>query len=72
MVNKELLMIKIVVAGYTQKKVAEKLGMSKAWFNKKINNKKTYFNTKEIEQMCALLNIKSKNDLIKIFFSKEC
>ena len=66
MVNKELLMSKIVAAGYNQKTFSEKLGISKNNLNEKINNRRP-FDTDLVLEMCDILNIASNVEKVNIF-----
>lgn len=47
---------RIVEAGYSQRSLAQEIGMSKNTLNSKVNGK-TPFNTVEIELICSKLGI---------------
>lgn len=57
---------KIKAKGYTQERLARKLGMSPKTFGNKLN--KGIFGSDEIEKMIKILDIKNP---IEIFFNKE-
>lgn len=67
--NKNGLKGLIVMAGLSQRKLAELMGISKNTLNSKINGKHP-FNTDQIDAICDILHIES--DLLKaqIFLSK--
>lgn len=66
MVNVNLLRSKIILSGYTQKKLSQLLSMSEATFSNKINNK-TAFYVDEIDILCEVLKITSCQEKIDIF-----
>lgn len=68
MINKNRLRSAIVSAGYTQKRLASEIGMSKNTISAKINGK-GYFNTQEIDNICNILGINDCNEKTKIFLS---
>lgn len=68
MLNKYKLLEKIAEAGYTQRLLAKKMNISKNTLNAKINGK-GYFDTKQIDEMCDILQITSDNDKILIFLA---
>ncbi len=68
MVNKNMLLGKVVAAGYTQRSLAVKIGVFKNTLNNKINGK-TSFKTDEIEKICHSLNIISNIEKSEIFLS---
>lgn len=47
--------------GLTQDDVADSIGVSRAAFNYKINNKRRGFTVSEIMQLCTLLSIDNKD-----------
>lgn len=69
MLDKKRLMGAIVASGMTQKKLAEKIGMSKNTINAKINGKGN-FDTEEIDKICDVLNINNDKEKVLIFLSK--
>ena len=68
MLNKNRLVGAIAGAGFTQRKLAIKIGISKNTLNKKINGK-GYFDTDEIDRICNALNIQSDVDKVEIFLN---
>lgn len=42
--------------GFTQEKLARAIGINESTLNSKLSNK-TYFNAKEIDKICEVLNI---------------
>lgn len=56
----------IIEKGYSQRSLAEALGVSKTTINAKINEK-TNFNVKEVEELCTLLGLEQER-MIEIFF----
>lgn len=66
MLNKNMLLSKMVAAGYTQKKLAEAMKVSKNTINSKINGR-SYFDTRQIETICNLLGIVSNSEKSEIF-----
>lgn len=59
---------KIAEAGYSQRSLAEKLGISKNTLNAKVLGK-TPFNTLEIEKICKALGIHDPVEKASIFLS---
>ena len=59
---------KIAEAGYSQRSLAQELGISKNTLNAKINGK-TPFNTVEIERLCEKLGIYDGAEKAAIFLS---
>lgn len=57
---------KIMEAGYSQRSLAMKLGMSKNTLNSKVNGK-IPFNTNEIEKICVVLGIDDPLEKASIF-----
>lgn len=55
--------------GYTQEKMAQEIGLSKATMSLKLNNK-AYFYHPELQKICELLNITGA-DVYAIFFTPE-
>lgn len=68
MTNKNLLMGEIILAGYSQKSIARKIGISKNSFCSKINGK-SEFNADEIIKICDALNITDCAKKVQIFLS---
>lgn len=60
----------IVMAGLSQRKLAEKMGVSKNTLNMKINGKRP-FNTDQIDLICDILNIQSDDEKAQIFLSSS-
>lgn len=59
---------KIAEAGFSQRSLAEALGMSKNTLNAKVNGK-VPFNTVEIEQICKVLGIHDVTEMATIFLT---
>lgn len=66
--NSNMLKGRIVSAGYTQRSLAKKIGMSKNTLNAKVLGKSA-FNTDEILTICDLLSIDSDMEKAQIFLS---
>ena len=66
MINKNLLMGKIISVGLTQKAAAKKIGMSKNTLNSKINNR-IDMHSNEILDLCKLLGITKDEEKVQIF-----
>lgn len=69
MTNTQKLKGCITAAGYTQARVAEKLGISITALNNKINNK-SEFTASEIATLAEMLHL-SRDDVDEIFFKKQ-
>lgn len=54
--------------GFTQEKLAKAIGINESTLNSKLNNK-NHFNTREIDAICAVLNI-SNNEIGTYFYSR--
>ncbi|MDD7260258.1 MAG: helix-turn-helix transcriptional regulator [Candidatus Faecousia sp.] len=61
---------KIAEAGFSQRSLANALGMSKNTLNSKVNGK-TPFNTVEIQQICEKLGITDLSEKASIFLSQS-
>lgn len=59
----------IVLSGFTQQEIADKLGLSATAFNNKLRNK-TEFKSSEIQKLREILKIKSE-EVENIFFAKK-
>lgn len=66
MVNTNVFLGLMKIAGYSQKSLAKEIGMSENTMSLKVNNK-AVFNTDEIEAICCALNI-SDDAQKQIFF----
>ena len=66
--NKMKLIGKIAENGYTQKSLAEKLGMSENTLSSRINGKSS-FNVNEVIALCDILNISDNAEKANIFLS---
>ena len=66
--DKNRLLSYIVKKGYNQRTLAKALGVSKNTLNSKIN-RKSYFDTRMISDMCELLDITDDSEKIKIFLA---
>lgn len=69
MTDTKLLEKYIEASGFKKSYIAEALGLSRYGFSLKCNNKND-FRATEIEQLCKLLKIGSK-DRMAIFFAKQ-
>ena len=67
--NKNLFLQKLIAAGYTQKSLAQEIGMAKNTLCTKINDK-TKFSTDEVVLICDILGIKDNSEKAQIFLSK--
>ena len=56
----------IALAGLSQRKLAQKVGMSKNTINAKINGN-GYFDTEQIDRICSVLNIHDNTEKALIF-----
>lgn len=70
MVDTLKLKARIVGAGFTQRKLAEALGMNKNTLSAKVNGN-VQFNTEEVCKICSLLNIESAEDKCAIFLHES-
>ncbi len=70
MVDKVLLTVAMISQGYTQKRLAEEIGISKNSFNDKINGKRE-FDVGEAERICIALKIDDCKEKVKIFLPKS-
>lgn len=66
MLNKNLLKAAMAKAGYTQKSLAEHVGIGESTLSSRISGK-TYFNTEEIDNICLVLQIIKNNEKADIF-----
>ncbi len=57
---------KIAEAGFTQRSLANALGMGRNTLNLKINGR-IPFNTKEVEEICEKLGIRDSREKVAIF-----
>jgi hypothetical protein len=67
MTNKNLMKSKIALMGYTQKKLAEKIGMPVPTLTQKINNLLP-FRTAEIDKIQKELNL-TNDEVVEIFIT---
>jgi len=70
MVNKKLLLGKMVMNGHSQISLAKEIGVSKNTIGAKINGKRP-FNTDEISNICNVLGITDVTEKVNIFFFKK-
>lgn len=68
MVNVNKLKGKIVENGYTIPEIAEKVGLDKSTFYRKLNAEGETFTIREANDICKALKL-SKQDAMDIFFS---
>jgi len=66
MINKNMLLGKMALNGYSQVQLAHVIGMSRNTMNAKINGKRP-FNTDEVIEICKVLQITSDNEKLEIF-----
>lgn len=74
MVNTNVFLGLMKIAGYSQKSLAKEIGMSENTMSLKVNNK-AVFNTDEIEAICCALNISDDAQKSNIFLfspSQKC
>ena len=67
--NKQLLLGKMVAAGYTQTSTASAIGVAVNTLSNKINGK-VPFNVDEIYALCDLWGITDDGEKVKIFLTK--
>lgn len=67
MIDKNLLMGKIVSTGNTQTSVASQMGISKNTLNEKINGKKRFY-AEEVLRVCEIVGVDSAEEMAKIFY----
>lgn len=70
MINKKMLLSKMVAKGENQVSMAAKMEVSKNTFNAKINGK-GFFNTKEISRICDILEIVEGSEKVLIFLAES-
>ena len=68
MLNKNLLKAAIARAGYTQGKLAKEVGMSENTLSLKMSGT-SWFDTKQIDDICKVLNITENEEKAQIFLS---
>lgn len=68
MLNKNLLRAAIARAGYTQEKLADRIGISANTISSRISGKSS-FDTDEIDAICLALDINSNNEKANIFLA---
>ena len=68
MVNTKLLLSRMVLEGYSQRKLSEETGIGKNVLNKKINNNGV-FRCDEVDKICYVLNITDAKEKVDIFFA---
>lgn len=74
MVNTNVFLGLMKIAGYSQKSLAKEIGMSENTMSLKVNNK-AVFNTDEIEAICCALNISDdaqKSNIFLFSLSQKC
>lgn len=69
MLDKNRLMGAIVMAGMSQRKLAQEVGMSKNTINAKINGN-GYFDTEQIDRICSVLDIHDNTEKALIFLAE--
>ena len=68
MVNTKLLMARMILEGYTQRKLAKETGIGVNVLNKKINNNGV-FRCDEVDEICKALKITNASEKCDIFFA---
>lgn len=68
MVNEQLLENRIVASGLKKQFIAARLGISANYFSQKSHNA-VDFKTSEVDILCALLGIKTMEEMQEIFFA---
>ena len=68
MVNANLFRAKMVLAGYSQRKLAEAMDMAENTLGSKINGH-GYFNTEQVVKLCELLHITDDSEKCQIFLA---
>ncbi len=68
MINVKKLKGKIIEAGYTQKKLAEAVGLSENTLSYKIRGKRD-FTTGEIDRICKVIHITDNQQKAQIFLA---
>ena len=68
MVNTKLLQARMILKGYTQRKLAQETEIGVNVLNKKINNNGV-FRCDEVDKICKVLNITDAEEKVEIFFA---
>lgn len=68
MVNTKMLQARMVLEGYTQRKLAKETKIGVNVLNKKINNNGV-FRCDEVDKICKVLNITDMVEKCEIFFA---
>ena len=69
MIDKNLLLGRMVAAGENQGTLSKKLGISKSTFSRLVNNKGC-FDLEQAKRLCELLNITDNVEKVQIFLAK--
>ena len=69
MINKNLLLRRMKEAGYTQKRLAETIGISQTTMSLKVNGV-TPFNTREAREICGKLGIARGSEKAAVFLAE--
>ena len=69
MVNSAKLKARMLLEGYTQRKLAKATNMGVTPLNEKINNKGV-FRCDEVDKICEVLNITDAEEMREIFFAQ--
>ena len=70
LLNKNLLKAAIAKAGYTQERLAERIGISSNTMSSRMVGT-SHFNTEEIDKICATLKIDKNSDKADIFLASS-
>jgi len=68
LLNRNLFKSAIVRAGYTQRKLAEEIGISNNTFSHKMTGV-SCFDTEQIDKICEILNISDNTEKANIFLA---
>ena len=68
LVNTKLLLSRMVLEGYSQRKLAKETGIGVNVLNKKINNNGV-FRCDEVDKICTVLGITDAEEKVDIFFA---
>lgn len=70
MINRNRLYGKIVERGLTQGEVSKMIGISENTFSARMNGR-SFFDTKEVEELCVILGITSDVEKAQIFLHRS-
>ena len=70
MLNTSMLLDKIEKSGLKRSYIAQKLGITRAGFHKKLKGE-TEFTLKEVSVLCTVLGVSNLSEKERIFFAKK-